>query len=220
MRPAPAIPRAIALLVLVVGMSTVAVGAVSAHTDLDFTLPAEGTTVGEPVTEISVGFTEMVALVGNGFEVIDPQGNVLQPFVVTDDDTIFRLQLDPPLAGGQVVVSYTVNSLDGHVIEGSFTFTAAAEPPPPTTQPPVTSAPATSAPATSAPTTTVEVSATPSSTAAAATDTADVTSTDMASTIEAGDGGGDSSNTVLLVVLIAIVLGAGGFLLARARRQS
>ena len=97
-----------------------------AHTELDFSLPANGTTVGEPVEEISVGFTDQVALVGNGFEVHDPQGNLLTPFVVTDDDKVFRFQLDPPLAGGAVAVDYHVRALDGDVQEGSFSFTVAA----------------------------------------------------------------------------------------------
>ena len=66
--------------------------AASAHTEFDFSLPTNGAAVGEPVTEITVGFTEPVTLFGPGFEVLDPQGNLLQPFVVTDDNMVFRLQ--------------------------------------------------------------------------------------------------------------------------------
>ena len=125
----PAMPRIAGRAVaLVVCVATVALapGRVLAHTELDFSLPANGTTVGDPVEEISVGFTDQVALVGNGFEVHDPQGNLLTPFVVTDDNMVFRFQLDPPLAGGVVTVDYHVRALDGDVQEGSFSFTVAA----------------------------------------------------------------------------------------------
>ena len=117
--------RAVALVVVAVTVA-LAPGRAMAHTELDFSLPADGTTVGEPIEEISVGFTDQVALVGNGFEVHDPQGNLLTPFVVTDDNKVFRFQLDPPLAGGVVTVDYHVRALDGDVQEGSFSFTVAA----------------------------------------------------------------------------------------------
>ena len=111
--------RLLATLVCAIGAVVAAAGgSVAAHTELDFTLPADGTTVGEPVSEISVGFTEPVTLVGNGFEVLDPGGTVIEPFPVTDDDKVFRLQFDPPLAGGPVGVRYQVTAEDGHELDG------------------------------------------------------------------------------------------------------
>lgn len=107
-----------------------------AHTDFDFSLPTDGASVGEPVSEVTVAFTSPVTLVGNGFEVLDPQENVLQPFAVTDDDTLFRLQFDPPLAGGTVGVRYTVIAGDGHTLSGGFSFTVGVDLPPPTTAAP------------------------------------------------------------------------------------
>ena len=104
-----------------------------AHTDFDYSVPTDGASVGEPVSEVTVAFTQPVTLVGNGFEVFDPQQNVLQPFAVTDDDAVFRLQFDPPLAGGPVGVKYSVTAADGHVLSGSFSFTVSVDLPPPTT---------------------------------------------------------------------------------------
>lgn len=188
---------------------------VSAHTDLDFTLPADGTTVGQPVEEITIGFSDAVTLIGNGFEVLDPQGTVLQPFPVTDDDKIFRLQLDPPLAGGPVGVRYTVSAADGHVIEGAFSFTAAAEPPPPTTAPPATTAPpvTTAAPITEAPTTVAPTTVV----ATAVTATPD---TPSSTAPDAGDDSddGDGARTALVAALVVAALAAGGFLVYRSRR--
>jgi methionine-rich copper-binding protein CopC len=208
------------LVVLVLTAVLLPSGRAAAHTELDFTLPAEGTTVGEPLSEISVGFTEPVTLVGNGFEVLDPQGNVLQPFAVTDDDTVFRLQLDPPLAGGPVGVRYEVTSLDGHVVEGSFTFTVAAELPPSTT---ASTEPATTTVASSTPDTTV--AATPAPTAATTTTVAataiSAESAPGTSLDQADDSSGDDSNrTLLAVVLLVVALASAGFLFFRLRRKS
>jgi methionine-rich copper-binding protein CopC len=211
----------LALLILALAAVIVPSGRVAAHTELDFTLPAEGTTVGVPLSEISVGFTEPVTLVGNGFEVLDPQGNVLQPFAVTDDDMVFRLQFDPPLAGGAVGVRYEVTSQDGHVVEGSFTFTVAAEAPPPTTAttapPPTaaTTAPPTTAAATAPVSTTTLVSSVAPTTVAATavSDSAPATTADGAD--ESSDD--DSDRTVLAVVLLVVALASAGFLFVRSR---
>jgi methionine-rich copper-binding protein CopC len=133
MRPSGPEPRrvvvrlvaAIATLVTVfLGMGTRPVGA---HTDIDFTLPTDGAAVGEPVAEVTVGFTDPVTLIGPGFEVLDPQGTVLTPFVATDDDQVFRLQLDPPLAGGEAAVRYEVRAPDGHTVAGGFSFTISVD---------------------------------------------------------------------------------------------
>ena len=197
-------------------------GRAAAHTELDFTLPAGGTTVGEPLSEISIGFTEPVTLVGNGFEVLDPQGNVLQPFAVTDDDMVFRLQLDPPLAGGAVGVRYEVTSLDGHVVEGSFTFTVAAEPPPPSTAStvPPTTAPATAPPSTTVAGTPVPTTATPTTTtavAATAISAESATSTRVDQADDSSDA--DSNRTLLAVVLLVVALASAGFLFIRLHRK-
>jgi methionine-rich copper-binding protein CopC len=192
---------------------------VDAHSDVEFTLPTEGASVAEPITEIAIGFTQPVTLIGPGFEVLDPQGNLVVPFVVTDDDQVFRLQIDPPMGGGDVGVRYEVTAQDGHVISGSFSFTVSV--PAPTTAP--TTAPATT------PTTTLPVTtAPPSSTAPeAAPATAPVGSTVApAATIDPipstpapptsaapDDAADDGDNTGLYIAIaLALAVGAIGFL--------
>ena len=216
----PGRPRRDVLVLLVIALTAVLLpsGGADAHTQLDFTLPAEGTTVGQPVGEISIGFTAPVRLVGTGFEVLDPQGNVLYPFAVTDDDMVFRLQLDPPLAGGAVGVRYEVASLDGHILEGSLTFTAAAEPPPPTT----TSTVPLTAPSTAPASTTTVASSHPATTSAATTVTAGALAQSLPSTTHDASGQSsddDSDRTVLAVVLLAVTLGSAGFVFLRSRRS-
>jgi copper transport protein len=207
-----------------------------AHTDVDFTLPTDGASVGEVVAEITVAFNEAVTLIGPGFEVLDPQGRVLTPFVVTDDDVVFRLQMDPPLGGGLVAVKYTVAAQDGHTIDGNFTFTVAADapvvtepptttvPPPttlplpadaPTSDPPPssTAAPATASPATAAPTTAADSlpAATVEPDEAGAGEPAG-----EASAVDA-DGGDGSTTTFVLLGLGAAVAAAFVLLLVRSR---
>ena len=217
---APVVRRAIALAAGVAAF-VIAPGRVMAHTELEFSLPANGTTVGEPVEEISVGFTDVVALVGNGFEVHDTQGNLLTPFVVTDDSKVFRFQLDPPLAGGLVVVAYHVRALDGDVQEGSFSFTVAAPVPTSTTAALPTVAPAATVPATtasSAPATTATTTTQPA--AAAPATTAPGTSVASALPTDASDTDGDRERTVMFAVLLAIAVLAAGFLVVRSRRPA
>lgn len=232
--------RLLAGVLLAAAIAAAPSASVSAHTEFDYSLPTEGASVPRPVDEITVAFTLPVTLVGNGFEVLDPQGNVVAPFAVTDDDTVFRLQLDPPIAGGEAAVRYEVRAEDGHVLTGGFRFTIDA--PVPTTAPPST-APAT--PVTSQPTTqsttqpTTQPTGQPSTepeptTAATATvDVGDATGVaassvapttsapavvdDVASsTLPGADDGGDSS-MIAVGAAALVAVGAATFLYVRSR---
>jgi methionine-rich copper-binding protein CopC len=182
---------------------------VAAHAELDFTLPSNGTTVGQPVSEITVGFTEPVTLIGNGFEVLTPDGIVIEPFPVTDDDMTFRLPLDPPLAGGSVGVRYEVAADDGHVLEGSFVFDVAA--PAPTTTTPTTTTPV-------ATTLSVAVSTSASTSTSASAVTAVAAVTAQGTAAVAADGDGSNSGTVIAVAA-AVAVAAAAFLFVRSRRH-
>lgn len=207
--------------VAIAGAAVVPASPAAAHTELDFTLPADGTTVGEPVSEITVGFTEPVTLVGNGFEILTPDGVVIEPFPVTDDDMTFRLPLDPPLAGGSVGVRYEVAAEDGHVLEGSFVFDVAA--PAPTTPPPTT--PPTTPPTSVAAETTLAGSDTVTSgqvTSGSVTiePATTVAATATSSTVTPSASAGDDSNRNAIIAVAAVVaVLAAGFLVVRSRRH-
>lgn len=181
---------------------------VSAHADLDFTLPTDGAAVGEPVREITVGFSEPVTLVGPGFDVLDPQGNILTPFVVTDDDMVFRFQLDPPIGGGEAAVRYEVRGDDGHTISGGFSFTISAEAPTTVAGPTSTSAPAT---------TTVPHSTTAPTTLATTTAVSTTTVVATGTTAPPFDDDAGSSTGVYLAVAVGVVVAAGAFVVVRSR---
>jgi copper transport protein len=205
-------------------LATVAVDRpVQAHTGFDYSVPTDGASVGTPLTEVTVAFTLPVTLVGSGFEVLDPQGNVRLPFAVTDDDTIFRLQFDPPLAGGAVGVRYEVLAEDGHTLSGSFSFTVSVPLPASTTAAPTSTAPV---PATTAPgvSTTTPAAATtaPVSTAIAVTTVSPVATTDPTQVTVAvtgsGTESGDQSNSGLFIGIAAgVAVLAAVFLAVRAR---
>ena len=208
----------LAIVAVIVALPQVA----TAHTDFDYALPAEGASVGEPVSEITVAFTLPVTLVGNGFEVLDPQGDIVEPAVTTPDDTVFTLRLDSPLAGGDVGVRYEVTAEDGHVVSGGFSFTitiaAPVETAPPATDPPATDPPVSALPA-SEPATAQPAATDPPVAAPAATDDSsgptDEATVDNVAENPAGDGG--SGSGVYIAIAIAVVVAAGAFLLLRSR---
>jgi methionine-rich copper-binding protein CopC len=222
----------------VLGGLFVAPASVSAHTDLDFSTPADGDVVDEPVSEITVAFTEPVSLVDDGFEVLDPQGNLIVPMVVTDDDQTYVLQLDPAIGGGDAGVAYEVRSTDGHVVDGTFSFTVTAPPPTSTTTVPVTTAPATTTPATTSPATLAPTSSTtspteptgaPTTTAGSDTEATDPTGPEIPTTVvdstvadgvDQGDDDGSSSTWIVLGIVGVAVIGVAAFFLFRPRSST
>ena len=204
-----------------------------AHTDFDFSLPADGASVGLVLSEVTVAFIEPVTLVGTGFEVIDPQSAIRVPFAVTDDNMIFRLQLDPPLAGGGAGVSYVVTAADGHVLSGTFSFIVPEVP----DQVAITTAPmappsSAAAPATTAPSTTealAGVTGTTSEAEQTAVDDGGVAAGADApvaldavpaarANVPVADPGGLAAP--ILVIVAASVIGSGAVLALRSRRPS
>lgn len=141
-------------------------GSVSAHTGFESSTPAEGAVIDEPVSLVTLVFTGEATPAGDEFIALTPAGVVQEPTIVeTVDNKIFSITFDPPLAGGEVGIRWSVRAADAHPIEGAFAFTVTA--PAPTTTAPTTT---TAAPATSA---APDVTSVPLE--AAPTDTADTT---------------------------------------------
>ncbi len=221
--------RALALIAAVALAVVMGPSTASAHTDVDFTLPADGASTSSPIDEVTVAFTSPVDLVGNGFEALDPQGKVVQPPVVSDDGQVFRLQFDPPLAGGAAGVRWEVRADDGHVLTGSISFVVDAAAP--TTAPATT--PPTTVPAPPPSTSVVEPSTPePSSTTTAVSDGvsasgADSTTTEpsiavapSAADTVADDSGNGSSIGLIVVIAAAIAIAIAGFFVIRSRASA
>ena len=113
----------------------------SAHTDFDSSSPTEGAVVEGPLTEVVVNFTNPARPAGEGFELLDPRGDVRSPSSVDETDgTSFVLSFDPPLDSGTYGLRWSVQAGDAHPISGAFQFEVVAAQPP-TAAPSVTPVP-------------------------------------------------------------------------------
>lgn len=114
---------ALALLVMLMLPTGVAL----AHTSFEQSTPANGETISEPVDLIVLQFSGDTEYGDDGFTILAPDGMVRTPSAVTSlDERTFELSFDPPLAGGEVGVRWSVNAPDAHTINGTFSFTVTA----------------------------------------------------------------------------------------------
>ncbi len=123
MRPRPAIALVLALALSVV-FSVSLQTPVAAHTGLESSHPAEGETVSEPASAISLTFNRPVEPAGSGLTVFDAHGVEYRPDSLSSADSqTWLLEFEPPLAGGEYEVRWRVAAEDGHIVEGTFRFT-------------------------------------------------------------------------------------------------
>jgi len=95
-----------------------------AHTAFESSDPADGSSVDRSVDAITIIFTGASEAAGDGFQVLTPSGEILEPRVeVSQDQRTFTLLLDEPLFDGTVGVRWSVRAGDAHPIEGAFSFT-------------------------------------------------------------------------------------------------
>ncbi len=119
----------VGLLLALAGLVLLAAPA-SAHTGFESSDPADGASLDAPVDLITLVFTGPAEPTGDGFQVLDPSGELRQPAeATTDDGSVWVLRFDPPIAGGAVGVRWMVKAPDAHPIDGSFSFTAPAPAP-------------------------------------------------------------------------------------------
>lgn len=177
----------------VLGLLVLPAGAALAHTDLESTDPADGSVVAGPVSEIGVVFTQPVELVGAGFEVLLPDGDVITPSVTTDDGATFALVLPEPAIERETALRYEVRAADGHILTGGVSFTIEGAP---------ASSDTTAAPASAADDAAAEVVA--------------PAEPEVVSAAVVEDDGGGSGN-VVIALAAAVALGAGAFLAVRSR---
>ena len=134
----------LAVPVLVVGVLLGTAPAAQAHTALNSTDPADGSTVTAPLPSVGLTFSSRVFL--GEVTVTDPAGDSAAAGEATVEGAVVTqpVALDVP---GAYTVAYEVTSDDGHALEGQLTFTYA--PPAPQT-PTAQAAPSTPVPRTPA----------------------------------------------------------------------
>ena len=192
------------------------------HAELETATPADGSTVTEPVAEVSGTYSEAMAPDESSLTVRDANGDVVaKGGVDPEDDTRMVAIPDVPLRDGDYEVRSVATATDGHLERVRWFFSVAiSASPSPTTSPPPTATPTASETAGATPTATAEASATASVTPVPATASPSLgpTPEPTPSTDTTAGGGGD----VLLPIAIAlIILGVGAaFLLSRRNRPS
>ncbi|MFG2606812.1 copper resistance protein CopC [Streptomyces sp. NPDC048514] len=120
--------RALALLFLAVAGALLAgAGPASAHAALTGSDPAQGVVVTKAPTQISLTFSEKVAMGDDSLRVLDPKGKPVQRGTPDNvSGTTYAVQLKSGLAKGTYTVTYQVVSADSHPVSGAYTFSVGA----------------------------------------------------------------------------------------------
>ena len=192
----------VATLLLVSAMAALLAPAlVLAHAELETAIPADKSTVTEPVAEVSGNYSEAMRPDGSSLIVKGADGaTVAEGTVDPEDDTRMVATPSAPLINGTYTVESTAIAIDGHAERSTWTFTVAAAPTPSPT-PVATAAP----------------SAAPTSTPVAATPVSSIAPTPVPS--DEGTSTGSDSDALLPIIVALIILGAGAaYLLSRRNR--
>ncbi|MFF7385734.1 copper resistance protein CopC [Streptomyces griseoluteus] len=123
----PRLRTLVLLLLAVTGALFAGAAPASAHAALTGSDPAQGVVVDRAPTQISLTFSEQVAMGDNSLRVLDPKGKPVQsgrPANVSG--TTYAVRLRAGLADGTYTVAYQVVSADSHPVAGAYTFSIGA----------------------------------------------------------------------------------------------
>jgi copper transport protein len=95
----------------------------AAHTKLQSSTPAAGSTSDGPVDEVALTFTLPVTSLGDGIVIAGPAGTVAADVATTEGGLVLVATAAEPLASGGYTVRWTAAAQDGHPLEGTFGFT-------------------------------------------------------------------------------------------------
>ncbi|MGY1499209.1 copper resistance CopC/CopD family protein [Streptomyces sp. QTS52] len=100
---------------------------VSAHAALTGSAPQQGVVVDKAPTQVTLTFSEKVALSDGAFRVLDPKGKRVDTGKATElTGTTYGVPLHSGLPDGTFTVAYQVVSADSHPVAGAFTFSIGA----------------------------------------------------------------------------------------------
>ncbi|MDX3841673.1 copper resistance CopC/CopD family protein [Streptomyces europaeiscabiei] len=117
------------LLLLFATVGALLAGAVpvSAHAALTGSDPQQGSVVQEAPGQVSLTFSEKVAMSDGAVRVYDPKGKEADTGEVTDlGGNSYAVELHSGLPNGTFTVTYQVVSADSHPVSGAFTFSVGA----------------------------------------------------------------------------------------------
>ncbi|MBL3665128.1 copper resistance protein CopC/CopD [Streptomyces sp. M2CJ-2] len=123
-------PRARILLLLllaVTGALLAGAAPASAHAALTGSDPRQGTVVDKAPTQVSLTFSEPIAVSDDSLRVLDPKGKRADKGAPANPSgTTYTVQLLSGLPDGTYTVTYQVVSADSHPVAGAFTFSIGA----------------------------------------------------------------------------------------------
>ncbi|WP_053849658.1 copper resistance CopC/CopD family protein [Streptomyces sp. NRRL B-24085] len=123
----PRVRTLVLLLLAACGLLLTTAGPASAHAALTGSDPQQGVVVDKAPDQVSLTFSEKVALSSDSLRVLDPKGKAVQqgtPFEVSG--TTYAVKLHSGLPDGTYTVTYQVVSADSHPVAGAFTFSVGA----------------------------------------------------------------------------------------------
>jgi len=124
---APRVRTLVLLLLATAGLLLTTAGPASAHAALTGSDPQQGVVVDKAPDQVSLTFSEKVALSNESLRVLDPKGKAVQqgkPFEV--GGTTYAVKVHSGLPDGTYTVTYQVVSADSHPVAGAFTFSVGA----------------------------------------------------------------------------------------------
>ncbi|MEV5382949.1 copper resistance protein CopC [Streptomyces sp. NPDC052721] len=124
---APRVRILVLLFIAVTGTLLAGAGPASAHAALTGSDPAQGVVADKAPTQVSLTFSEKVALNDDSLRVLDPKGKPVQTGSPANvSGTTYAVQLRSGLAKGTYTVTYQVVSADSHPVAGAYTFSIGA----------------------------------------------------------------------------------------------
>ncbi|MFI6428629.1 copper resistance protein CopC [Promicromonospora sp. NPDC050880] len=91
----------------------------TAHTRLESSTPAAGSTSNRPVVEVTLRFTLPVSPLGDRAAIEGPDGTVAAQTAATEDGLILIATPTDPLTPGDYTVTWTAAAQDGHPLRFS-----------------------------------------------------------------------------------------------------
>ncbi|MFE5186625.1 copper resistance CopC/CopD family protein [Streptomyces sp. NPDC056628] len=124
---APRVRTLVLLLLAAAGLLLAGAGPVSAHAALTGSDPRQEAVVDKAPQQVSLTFSEKVALSDDSLRVLDPKGKrVDRADPVGTGGTTYAVKLHGGLPDGTYTVTYQVVSEDSHPVAGAYTFSIGA----------------------------------------------------------------------------------------------
>lgn len=124
------LPRLTLVLAALLAAFFAAAGPASAHAALTASDPTDGAVVATAPAQVTLTFSEGVAMNGDSIRVLDPQGKRIDTGELRDlcsGNTIrYGTALRPGLPDGTYTVAWQAISADSHPVSGAFTFSIGA----------------------------------------------------------------------------------------------